>query len=720
MKHLLTPFASFLAIALFTTLTGCSQKAKLETHLASANTHFEAGDYQSAEIEYKNVMQIDSTIPEAIGNLGIIYLRQGRIRNAYPFLTRSRDVDPENLEYRRALSSLFLEIGDGDAAWEEARFILERDALDPVAPLILQGAAARLKRIEEARATLQTLREANESAALTVALGMLHANEGNLDSAVSLFEEAVEQDPNFSDGHAALGSILWARNEKDAANAALRTAYETGKGNAAKIYRYAVFKLRTGDNEFADGLLDEILEDSPSFVPALTLKAQLAGGEQKLDEAIEYSDKALRLTPYNPDAIALSAKLKIGKGEIDDAILQLERATEIEPELAGLHYQLALAYLAGDKSIKASASLTQTLALDPGHREATLIQASLNAKEGEPENAIISLEKLLEQNPENVHAQSLLAQIHFSEGQHEEALEIYQALAQQLPSSPQPPQLAAEVLLRMGKTAEAREALETSLERNVQFLPALERITDLDISEKQYDAAISRIVSQLADYPDASVLHFLKGKVHINSGNSENGVASLKKAIELQPTLRLAHLLLATHYSSSDQVENALRQLNALIDVNPKDVVALLQIGTLHEKQKDFAAARDTFESMLKIDPKHAVALNNLAYINSEFFEDFDKAYDLAMRARDLLPNDPSTADTLGWINYKRGDYDMALSLVQESVRKIDKHPEIQYHLAKIHQAREENEEAKTAFANALEFGLDGAKADEAKQYIGN
>jgi tetratricopeptide (TPR) repeat protein len=59
------------------------------------------------------------------------------------------------------------------------------------------------------------------------------------------------------------------------------------------------------------------------------------------------------------------------------------------------------------------------------------------------------------------------------------------------------------------------------------------------------------------------------------------------------------------------------------------------------------------------------------------------KAYEVARKARELLPNDPSTADTLGWILYKRGEYTWALSLLQESANsdRLSDNPEVQFHL---------------------------------------
>ncbi len=710
--------SSSLPLVLVAVFSGCTQKANLEDHLSLANQYFEAGDYKSAEIEYKNVLQIDSEVGEALGHLGLIYHRQGRLGDAYPFLTRTREVAPENLDYRRALASLFLGLGDAESAWEEARNLLDDNPTDPAAPLTLQEAALRLSRIDDARASLETLRTTNETAAIVVALGLLDANEGKLDDAELLFKHALTLDSNSSDAHASLASVLWARDGAKAAETAFRSAFETAKNDPHKQLRYAGFKLKSGNSNAAVEVIDKILGHTPNFVPGLLLKAQIAANEQRLADAAELSAKILRLTPYSPEIIVFDAKLKVGQGETDEAIKQLEKLTEVYTELAPAYFHLAQAYSANDQPIKSAASLTKALTIDPDYAEALLMQAALNARQGNPYDAITSLNRLLENNPADIPAQSLLAQIYLSENKLSNALEIFQSLSDQMPDNPQPPQLAGDVYFRMSENEKGRAALEESLARNQRYLPALERITDLDISEKRFTDALDRIDAQMEEFPDSEFLFFLKGKVFLSSDQGQNGEEALKRAIELKPTFRPAFLLLANYYTSSNQPKLAIQRLVALLDISPDDIDAHMRLGELYERQSDFDKARQHYQSSIKINSELGPALNNLAYIQAEHFNEIDEAYDLAMRARDLMPNDPATADTLGWIYHKRGDHELALSLVKESMRKIENHPMILYHLGKIQHAREDSEAAKTALSRALELGLEGIYVDDAKRIL--
>lgn len=718
MKHLLSTVSrlSLLGLALFT--FGCSQQAKLEDLLTKANESFASGDFRTAEIEYKNVLQIDSNIAEAVGNLGLIYHRQGRVLDAYPFLTHARNLAPDNLLYRSKLGTLLHQGGSPQEGWDEAMFILEKQPTDKTAIFLLQATSVLLQKMDEARTTIETINANNPSAAATVALGMLDAIKSDFDAAEKRFQEALQLDPNLSEAHTAMGSLHWSRGDQAKANASYKRSFELAGNDPTRQFLYAQFKFRTGDAEGAKGILDQILENEPRYVPGLTLKARLQSADTNFEDATKLSEEVLRLTPYNPEAIILSSQLKMAQNQFDDAILQLERATERFPELDALVYQLALAHLGNNEPIKASANLTRTLAINPNHNEAVLMKAALDARQGDPENAIVSLEEVILKNNTNVQAQTLLAQIHLEAGHLDEALNLYQALGKQLETNPAPPQLEAEVLLRMGQQEEAKAALARSIQRDSNYLPSVERLTDINIASRSFEEAIARIDSLFAEAAEPAYLHMLKGKVMLASEN-QAGEMELKRAIEMNPKLRDAHLYLAVHYTILGNLDSALEMLNAMVGLNEKDVEALMRIGGIHEQRADYANARDVYQNVVEIDGDNSAALNNLAYINVEHFDEIDAAYDQAMKARDLRPTDPAVADTLGWINYKKGDYQLALSLIKESAAKISQHPEIQYHLGKVHAALNETAEAKAAFEKALELGLEGDKADDTRKALG-
>ncbi len=91
--------------------------------------------------------------------------------------------------------------------------------------------------------------------------------------------------------------------------------------------------------------------------------------------------------------------------------------------------------------------------------------------------------------------------------------------------------------------------------------------------------------------------------------------------------------------------------------------------------------AEKVYRKIVEIDPKFSPALNNLAWILAEKGE-IEEAFILAQKAREQAPHNPFILDTYGWIQFKRGSYDLAISAFQNA---LDQHPDFlpaRYHLA--------------------------------------
>ena len=189
------------------------------------------------------------------------------------------------------------------------------------------------------------------------------------------------------------------------------------------------------------------------------------------------------------------------------------------------------------------------------------------------------------------------------------------------------------------------------------------------------------------------------------------------KAIDLDPKLEAAYILLAQLYVASNRQEEAIEKLTAFTEKN-KTVPALMQLAGLYEQANNFTAAGDAYEKLLAIAPNFAPALNNLAVHYSEHLGQLDKANELAKRAREVSPNEPHIADTLGWILFKKGDYANSLPLLQESAAKLPDRPEIQFHLGMAHYMLGEEGPARLALQKAADSSKDFQEKDEARQRL--
>ena len=325
----------------------------------------------------------------------------------------------------------------------------------------------------------------------------------------------------------------------------------------------------------------------------------------------------------------------------------------------------------------------------------------------------------MKEQQQTAQAQYLLATAYLAQQKSDKALAVLRHMTELFPNDPQPSFLIGSVLLGQGQLADARKAFEKSNEISPDYLPAVERLVDLDIADKQYAPAMDRVQKLIDKDPKLASLWGLRAKIYLAQRDFAHAEPDLLKAIDLNPKLESAYQLLAQLYVASNRQEEAIAKLTAFVDNNKgaQAAPALLQLGMINEQVKHFDAARDAYEKLLAVAPNSAIALNNLAILYSEHFGQLDKAYDLATKAKEAA-NDPHIADTLGWILFKRGDYNGALRLLQEGAAKLPNLTEIQFHLGMTYYMLGEEEPARMALQKAADASADFPRKDEARQRL--
>lgn len=271
---------------------------------------------------------------------------------------------------------------------------------------------------------------------------------------------------------------------------------------------------------------------------------------------------------------------------------------------------------------------------------------------------------------------------------------------------------------RAKKYKEARDAFEKAAQLAPDDLATLNQLVELDLLDKHFDAARQRVRRQFEKNPDAPVAHFLDGRILSAEGKWDSAETEAKRAIQLDPNFFSPYNLLIQTYLATNKLPQAVDQLEAVLSKNPNNTSALMTLGLLYEQMKDYPKERDAYEKLLAINPDFVPALNNLAYLYTERLNDLDKAYDLARKAHDLKPEDASAADTLGWVLYKRGDYQSALTILQESAEKASDNPEIQFHFGMTAYMMGQTNLAKVALKKAASATKDFPGKDESKRRL--
>jgi tetratricopeptide (TPR) repeat protein len=697
---------------------GCSARAKKMYHLERADRLYNAGQYSQAEIEYLNVLRADPQNPDAMGRLGTIYFNEGRFQKAAPYLYKGCQLDTTNLDLHLKLSQIYLAIGMMKEAHSEAGFVLDRNSQDPEAPVYFAQSISTPADATATQNRLTSLAKNNgDNVGLETAQGVLVSQQHDYKTALADFQRALGLNSHFPLTYVALGNTYLQQDESSKAESALKAGADCASPRSPLQMEYGQFEIQSGNFAAAQNFFEGLTTRAPDFIPAWLGLAEVALDQKDFTDCSTALNKALAADADNVDALVLQARLDLANSNIAKGTDELERLVKLYPQAPRIHYQLALAYIVGNQPTKALNQLHEAVSLDINLVQASFLLAQMELQTGDTDSAVDLLKRMVAQRPSLAQAKLLLADAYRTQNNLNGAMEIYAQLQKVFPQNAQIPVLMGVIDAQQQNETAARQEFNRALQMDPNNEDAQEGMAQLDFNDQQYAAAQDRLEKIISRNPQQAMPQMILAKIYMAEGQTNQAEISLLKAAEM-PGGSSAYLILAQIYSSANQNKDALDMLKLALGNNPKNVSALMLEGIIQANQKNYQAAADAYEQLLAINPQYSPALNNLAWIYCDNLGDLNKAFELAQRARQLLPNDPSTADTLGWVFFRKGDYTSAVNLFQDSANALSDNPEVQFHLGIAHYMLADETVARDALQSALDLHKDFPERSECQDCL--
>jgi tetratricopeptide (TPR) repeat protein len=136
------------------------------------------------------------------------------------------------------------------------------------------------------------------------------------------------------------------------------------------------------------------------------------------------------------------------------------------------------------------------------------------------------------------------------------------------------------------------------------------------------------------------------------------------------------------HLNSISTIEQRLPRLELTHQLINSSASLEFLVNELRSSGMDLTADQMMLR-FIEQNPTSAWTMNNLAYSWITRDIRLDEARTLLNEAVSLNPEDAATIDSLGWLEYKLGNVEAALPLI-ERANALETHPEIMYHLAII------------------------------------
>ncbi len=142
-----------------------------------------------------------------------------------------------------------------------------------------------------------------------------------------------------------------------------------------------------------------------------------------------------------------------------------------------------------------------------------------------------------------------------------------------------------------------------------------------------------------------------------------------------------AYLFELNLFQQQEDYNKALEVANTGLQMFKGNSDLLYSRAMLAGQMDDIAALERDLTTIINDDPNNAAALNALGYTWADKDMNLDQAYDYIMQAHTLDPEDKAILDSVGWVYYKKGDFEQAEKYLRRAVDGNQRDSESYQHL---------------------------------------
>jgi tetratricopeptide (TPR) repeat protein len=276
--------------------------------------------------------------------------------------------------------------------------------------------------------------------------------------------------------------------------------------------------------------------------------------------------------------------------------------------------------------------------------------------------------------------------------------------------------LLGQLYLSQKKFDSAIHEFEQAMAKSKDISMPLMSIVTANLSQRKPERAVARLNGVIKEFPKYPVAHELLGEVYFFEKKYDEAEQSLRNAIEANPKWNVPYRTLGNIYLVKGDVAKAGQVYQQGLNAVPDDPELQMLLAGSYERARSYDKAIDVYEKVLGKNSANDVAANNLASLIADHRQDpqsLKRAKELAIRFKSS--QQPAFMDTLGWVYYKSGETDKAISLLEKVVKQAPGVPVFRYHLGMVYYKKGDLQSAKTQLAKAVESKNEYTGLEEAR-----
>lgn len=662
-----------------------------------------ASDLESAEAEFKAAAELSPLrSPEKL-KLAAFLLQTGRKDEALASLASLTTQAPDFLPAWRMQAQVAL----SEHRYDDAAHLLER--VFSRAPSDLEAGLMQTEIFltkgegDKAVTLMKQLQEAfPDRPGIEFHLARAYLSVANQSLADEALERALKLDPAYSDAGLMRARLKLSLGDTDYVVAAM-DAYLGEHPDDVQAQLLLVDAHRaSGRMDAAETVLRKSLEVSGNdFRPHLFM-GMIARSKNRNAEARAFFEEAQRIAPDNLLVTLQLASLDVAEQDVAAAKKRVGNQLARNPSSAGAHY-LSAAVADEERDWKqAEQALLKAIDIESDFLAAYGLLIRVYVEAGKTEEAATQLRQFISGNPDNVPALMQLGAIYQETGRPTEARDCYERIirldASFAPALNNLAVLHAEVLGQPDKAYEIATQARTLLPQEGAVADTLGWIV---LRRGDFRRAFALLQEAAQAMPENPSVQYHLGVAASRAGDAAMAKASLERSLASGKSFqgkedaeRLLRELGATQDGDLAAIESSLKN-------DPDNVVGLLALARSLDRSGRHEEAAKACLKALDTNPDLEAACLHLASLFSGPLNQQERALEYAKRARQLAPNDPRMAASLGQVAFAVGNHAWAYSLMQEASVGLPRDPRVQRDLAWAAYATGRVGEARAAMERA-------------------
>lgn len=711
-----------------------------EAYLVLAKCAMKEQNWRDAFGSFSRALELEPENPDAMEQLSRLFLMANEVEKAKELSEKLLAVDPSSVNYRiiragvairekqlaqsiRMLKEILSEQPHHEEAvvglataymdngqLDEARALVS-DAMahnDKSAVLVnyMVNIALLQRDYDTAIANLQKLREFQpNNEAIILRIADMYLITGKIDQALSFLENELKAGPEKNGLRSRMAELLYNNGKNEEGIAVIDAA---PKMAPLLHITKATGLLRINKTDEAIAELKKVGDDPNAGPEALRAKQRMAEIyvlRNNSDAAMKELDEIIQRNPGDNKAMALRGRIHYLRGNYTEAVADLRVVLRDNPKDSPSALALAESQRLLGNARLAEETLRASISAAPNYAPSYFVLSGMQRAQGNHSAALETLR--------SAAASTGIADLHFayvdnlvSEKRYNDA----QAYLLKLMSEKE--DLAIPAYIRLAamnaeqrKFTQARDFYSKALEINPDYYQAAEGFVLMEVSAGRSQQALAWIQQRSEERPEDPNTIALLAEVYNENKKYDEAITAFKNASKLAPQWDRPYVRIMQIYNAQlNKPEVAVEYLKTSMEANPEVATPAVILASYYESVKKYDEAEKLYRDVLAKNPDLIAVSNNLAYImtlHNATPARLDEAQALSIKA--AASNTPETLDTLGWVYYKQNKLPEALENLNKAYEGGGSNsPTISYHLALVHNAIGNKEEAKKILTELL------------------